>query len=252
MSTYVISDIHGELDKFKELMEKAGFKYGEDELHILGDCVEWKEQSIEPLLFLFELKEKYKNIFIYKGNQEDMYGRHLFVSREGKYIYDPNHFTNTTIKSTVKGYTSESSEIKDKVLGYFNSLILWDTIRVNDVDYYLSHASYYDEDFAEQFPYIAEQRVLWTGLKTHQNPLTCISSSEERIKYANHIFITGHVHVSDYGSYDENGKMKIFKCLDNNKICIDCGARNISKDSFFGSGRLGMLRLDDGVEFYVD
>jgi len=42
MSTYVISDIHGELDAFKEMLEKINFKYdGTDELHIIGDMVDW-------------------------------------------------------------------------------------------------------------------------------------------------------------------------------------------------------------------
>ena len=42
MSTYVISDIHGQLYAFKKMLNKIDFKFdGTDELHILGDMVDW-------------------------------------------------------------------------------------------------------------------------------------------------------------------------------------------------------------------
>ena len=60
MATYIISDIHGNLDVFKELLKTIDFKYdGTDQLYLLGDYVDWGPKSLETLFFVMELTQKY-------------------------------------------------------------------------------------------------------------------------------------------------------------------------------------------------
>ena len=44
--TYVISDIHGNYKKFLDLLEQINFK-DEDILYLLGDLVDYGEESME-------------------------------------------------------------------------------------------------------------------------------------------------------------------------------------------------------------
>ena len=46
--TYVVSDIHGCLDKFNRLIKEINLKDG-DTMYVLGDIVDYGEQSIELL-----------------------------------------------------------------------------------------------------------------------------------------------------------------------------------------------------------
>ena len=54
MATYVISDIHGEYDKFITLLEKIDLK-DSDTLYILGDVVDRGPNPVKTLLKLMEM-----------------------------------------------------------------------------------------------------------------------------------------------------------------------------------------------------
>ena len=40
MATYVMSDIHGDYDKFKKMMKKINFNTEKDKLYVLGDAID--------------------------------------------------------------------------------------------------------------------------------------------------------------------------------------------------------------------
>jgi len=65
--TYVVSDIHGCYDKFKELLGKIEFS-DEDELFVLGDVV---DRGDEPVAILRDIMVR-PNVFFIKGNHELM------------------------------------------------------------------------------------------------------------------------------------------------------------------------------------
>ena len=54
MATYVISDIHGEYDKFTTLLEKIDLK-DMDTLYILGDVLDRGPNPVKTLLKLMEM-----------------------------------------------------------------------------------------------------------------------------------------------------------------------------------------------------
>ena len=51
MSTFVIGDIHGELEQLKTLIQKINLN-DEDELYVLGDVIDRGLSSIEALQYL--------------------------------------------------------------------------------------------------------------------------------------------------------------------------------------------------------
>ncbi len=67
MSTYVISDIHGEYDMFLRLLEKIKFSE-RDTLYVLGDVL---DRGPHPIKVLLEMM-KYPNILPVVGNHEVM------------------------------------------------------------------------------------------------------------------------------------------------------------------------------------
>ena len=54
MSTYVISDIHGEYEKFNDLLKKIDLK-DTDTLYVLGDVLDRGHHPIRTLLQLMEM-----------------------------------------------------------------------------------------------------------------------------------------------------------------------------------------------------
>ena len=67
MATYITSDIHGQYDKFKALMEKINLK-DEDTLYVLGDIIDRGPEPIKTMLEIMEMP----NAVCIKGNHEVM------------------------------------------------------------------------------------------------------------------------------------------------------------------------------------
>lgn len=65
----VVSDIHGGLKLFQELLEKLQYQPGEDSLVLLGDLVQKGTQNLDTVRFAMELSRE-KNVFILMGNNE--------------------------------------------------------------------------------------------------------------------------------------------------------------------------------------
>lgn len=70
MRKFVISDIHGNINSFKALLNKIRFRK-EDELYLLGDFVDRGPDSKGVLDYIFQLKATGHQVFCTKGNHED-------------------------------------------------------------------------------------------------------------------------------------------------------------------------------------
>ncbi|MCM3609766.1 fructose-bisphosphatase class III [Planococcus sp. MERTA32b] len=68
--TLVISDIHGELELFEELLQKAGYDADEDQLILLGDYVDRGPDSKGVLERVVELKKE--GAIVLSGNHDAM------------------------------------------------------------------------------------------------------------------------------------------------------------------------------------
>lgn len=78
--TLVISDIHGELDLFEELLKQVNYDPNEDQLILLGDYIDRGANSIGVLDKVIQLKEA--GAIVLKGNHEDMMVKAMLTDEE--------------------------------------------------------------------------------------------------------------------------------------------------------------------------
>lgn len=74
MSTYLVTDIHGQYQAFQKALQDASFAPRQGtSLYVLGDMIDRGPQSKDVLLFLLELRQQYPTqVFLLKGNHEQM------------------------------------------------------------------------------------------------------------------------------------------------------------------------------------
>ncbi|MFB5663438.1 metallophosphoesterase family protein [Alteribacillus sp. HJP-4] len=96
MRYLAVSDIHGEMSKLEEVLQKASYDPGQDQLILLGDYIDRGPHSKEVIDKVMELVEKDGAIAI-KGNHDDLFIRSKY-EQEMKELWEMNGAT-TTIES---------------------------------------------------------------------------------------------------------------------------------------------------------
>ncbi len=66
---YVIGDVHGCINTLKALLQQINFK-GQSPLFLLGDYVNKGPSSVESLIFIIDLKQKYPSVYPLPGNHD--------------------------------------------------------------------------------------------------------------------------------------------------------------------------------------
>ncbi len=253
MATYVISDIHGQLGKFKKMLKLINFKYdSSDELYVLGDMIDWGKQSLETLLYCKELEEKYSFVHVYRGNHEHMMLKNL-INRD----YDDNLETiesgNWFVKNggfeTLATFLKQNKSKQEEIIQYLEQLPYFnDNVEVNGQKFYLSHAAPYT-DHPNDIPQTYKRKqvhedgfhfVLWHRFGE-------IDETFDDEKYKDYILIHGHTITKVKG---KDGKFVIRRTRD--RICIDTGAKMMFSPREYPEYRLSCLRLDDLAEFYIN
>lgn len=146
MSTYVISDIHGQYDMFMELLDKIKLKET-DTIYILGDVLDRGPHPIKTLRKLMEMP----NAICMVGNHEFMALECLeFLMKEitDKSIeeLDETMLDNLVTwqyngsKSTIDEFRKLDTEGKMGVIDFIKELLIYEEISEGDKDYLLVHA----------------------------------------------------------------------------------------------------------------
>ena len=227
--TYVISNLHGNLEKFNTILEKTGFN-DNDVMYVLGDIIDIGASSME---LLCDLSMRY-NVIPIVGEHE-LTALHLLSELDkvfrGGASPDPEIMGELTDwmrmggAPTIEGFKALDDDMKEGVLEYLEELSLYEEVEVKGKKYLLVHAGI--ADFDPDTPledYMPEDFI--------SQPL------DPDIPYFDGVtVIAGHIPTNKIGS--EGGK--IF--YGNGSILIDCGVAV--------GGSLGCLRLEDGKEFYA-
>lgn len=70
---YAMSDIHGELDCFKQALQVVDLDDSQNQLILLGDYINRGEKSCETVYYVKQLQERYPSqVIVLRGNHEDM------------------------------------------------------------------------------------------------------------------------------------------------------------------------------------
>jgi len=233
MATYVMADIHGEYDKYIQMLQNIGF-CNDDSLYIIGDVIDRGPDSIKLLKDL-ALRE---NVYPIVGNHElvarivlrkllveitdDNADSHLDAETIGMFM----EWTSNGGNVTVDEFRRLSPDVQSDLLDYLDEFALYDIIDVSGRTFLLVHGG-----LGNFYP----------GKKLGQytpDELT-FCRPDYNIKYFEDpdiYVVSGHTPTLAI-----TGEPDIY--YNGNNIVIDCGAA-------YG-GRLACLRLDDMKEFYV-
>ena len=222
--TYVISDLHGEYRKFLSLLKQIDFR-DDDVMYILGDIVDYGEQSME---LIADLSVRV-NIYAVAGEHDFLAARMLSgfdkmlksgAAPEPEYIEEMTRWVSDGGKPTLDGFRVLDEEQREGVLDYLGDIALFEETEIAGTRYLMVHAGiagytegsdpeeYQPEDFFSE-P-IDPDYTLIEGTTV----------------------IAGHVPTASGRITRGEGS-----------ILIDCGAAN--------GGRLGCLCLETGKETYV-
>lgn len=227
--TYVVSNLHGNYQKFKELLKVISFK-DTDLMYILGDIVDYGEEGME---LVGDLSIRY-NIYPIVGEHDYMAVKMLSgfekMLKSGdapdkKFIAKMTEWAADGGQTTLDSYRTLDAEMREGIIDYLSDMTLYEEIEVGGKKYLLVHAG------------IAGFKA---GIDLESlDPEAFFSESLDLTKkyFDDMTVIVGHNPTTE----ENGGDGRIF--YGNNSIDIDCGEAR--------GGTVGCLRLDDMKEFYV-
>lgn len=227
--TYVVSDIHGCFDKFRDLLLKINFT-DSDVMYVLGDIVDYGD---EPMELLCDLSMRYNVIPVLGASDYKAY-RLLTALNDmlSGGAPDPEVLSEMALwmqdggAKTIEGFKALDEDMKEGILEYLADMSLYEEVTVKGKKYILVHAGIADFDADTPLDdYMPEDFI--------SEPL-----DPDKKYFDDATVIAGHTPTYEIDGA-ENGKIYRGEY----GILVDCGAA-------FGEP-LGCLRLEDGKEFYV-
>ena len=226
MSTYVVSDLHGEAQLFHKLLDQIHFS-SEDHLYILGDVIDRGQDGIALLLEIMATS----NMTLLLGNHEHMMLQYFSPEATETEIRRWNKNGNTPTRDA---FLTLDPESKMRIMEYLQSLPTHMEVIVGGIIYYLVHG----------FPGENVHDEVWhRPAMTDCNPISGTT------------LIIGHTPVLYLLETKENREHRMAEMIHKNEhpailhtsgfIDIDCGCS--LEDPI---KTLGCLRLDDMAEFY--
>ena len=215
--TYVMSDLHGMLEKYTEMLDVINFS-DSDTLIINGDICDRGPRSAEIYLDVMERD----NVTVIKGNHEVMaeidleriYEEFRGYSIEVMYLIDRRDlwaWFNNGGDRTIKSISYESEEDRWRILDFIKSLPLYKVVEVGEKRFVIVHGglgSFVEGDGIED---VSPHDILWT------RP----NFDESYMDDGNTYLIVGHTPTITISR--EGGRAKIYHGR-GNVIAIDCGA----------------------------
>ena len=230
---YVLSDIHGNLQRFESIMKQINLQ-PDDTLYILGDVVDRNPDGIKILRKLMKMP----NIKMLIGNHEYMmlkaigHCKNAAEEKENTNWKQRRIWYNNGGRITHDRLKRITLEQRAEIFRFLRTLPVNIDVEVNGVKYKLVHGSpvenfrrahFYYEDYENEKEFAVWER--WNEM--HHVP-------------EGFMLVFGHTPTCHF---QETEPWSIWKYDD--AIGIDCGCG-------YEDGRLGCLRLDDMKEFYSE
>ena len=219
MSTYVLSDLHGQYDKFMDMLKLIKFN-DNDKMYILGDIF---DRGPDPLKIL--------DYIICKKNIDFIPGNHEYMFLEFYNTYDARLWSYNGGKTTMTQLIKRGEDYLKALYDYLTKLPL---VKVHD-KFILTHAGLYLPKNQNQYTL---QEIL--SLQNAEFNLWSRSNINNERQYKDYTVICGHTPTL----YVDPDQYQMSIVRRKGTIYIDCGAT-------FSDGRLACLRLEDNKEFYI-
>ena len=227
MAHYVVSDIHGEADRFYAMLDKIQFS-DSDYLYILGDVVDRGTDGIALLQQIMATP----NMVMILGNHEYMMLDYLVADPDPVAI---RRWNKNGDSPTLHAFRKIGAKEQRTILEYLRSLPAHLEIEVNGRQFYLVHGfpglNTHDEVWSRpiiDMPNLLPEYKIIIG---HTPVNYLIQSEEERMKYMMDLEIQGdHLRI----------------CHTDGFIDIDCGCGHS-----YPIKALACIRLEDMLEYYT-
>lgn len=219
MSTYVLSDLHGQYNKFMDMLKLIKFN-DNDKMYILGDIF---DRGPDPLKIL--------DYIICKKNIDFIPGNHEYMFLEFYNTYDARLWSYNGGKTTMTQLMKRGEDYLKALYDYLTKLPL---VKIHD-KFILTHAGLYLPKNQNQYTL---QEIL--SLQNAEFNLWSRSNINNERQYKDYTVICGHTPTL----YVDPDQYQMSIVRRKGTIYIDCGAT-------FSDGRLACLRLEDNKEFYI-
>lgn len=227
MATWCIADLHGHLEIWKKVKEIIG----DDEIYVLGDCVDRGPQSWETLKTVYNDPHAH----LIKGNHEDMLVKACEDYLEDDCMWDYKSYMlcyHNGGKETMESWEADPDRVA--WVKRLRDLPTWDSYDLEDKTYILCHAGmtpWLKGEGEERGTWIPSDRMLIWDRDHYLEDW----ESDEMDKDI--IVVHGHTPIH-YLSKDLciDWKSGAFWYCNNHKVCIDSGG--------FFSGEWVLLNLD--------
>ncbi len=224
--TYVVSNLHGALKEFSELLDTINFSK-DDVMFVLGDIVDYGEDSVELLCDL-SFRD---NVWAIAG-EHDRLALQMLEGFENmlasgsapdeEYIAKMNEWMSKGGAVTLNAFRSLEKDMREGVIEYLSDLPTYEVMTIDDTDYLLLHSGIKD--------YSAD-----VELDEYEESAFCEDDCTRKID--GYTVVCGHLPTNVY--FEGDGDIY----HGDGYIAIDCGASR--------GGRLACLCLEDGREYYV-
>lgn len=253
MSTYVMGDLHGQVEAFDLMLKKIKFDPTKDMLYLVGDFTDGPKSNGSQLILKIADMTSQGCVRSVLGNHDDMMLDTIGQILNGRDIRNLSGqkfecwMYNSGYESLAQFLRLESSD-QMKIYNYLKSLPVFIRFRVGDRKYYIAHAEAYEGGSTEEEKNLSFIKSIWgdTNNRSIKGLTDYLKNKEPDVT-----LITGHRITSNYRDYPfdrKNTHAKIVRIPDRNRILMDCGCKGIQ---YYDDYALGCLRLDDNVEFYT-
>ncbi|MBQ9805174.1 MAG: metallophosphoesterase [Clostridia bacterium] len=222
--TYVISNIHGNYQKFKSILSQISFR-DSDILYLLGDIVDYGEESME----LIEDISVRVNVYPIAGEHDFLAARMLKgfskmlksgAAPDAEYIAEMTEWAQNGGQATLEAFRALDEEQREGVLEYLEEMTLFEELEIGGREYVLVHAGIADYD-PDTDLYDYEPEDFFSESIPVDRPLI-----------EGKTVVVGHAPT-------KSGRIE----RGDGWIMVDCGVAN--------DGSLGCLCLENGKEFYA-
>ncbi|MBQ8514291.1 MAG: fructose-bisphosphatase class III [Ruminococcus sp.] len=231
---YAMSDLHGQYEKYKAMLEKIEFS-DEDTLYVLGDVV---DRGPEPIRLLKDMMER-PNVFPIMGNHDFMA---LHILRTLAVEITEENYSSHLDSDFLQGLLEWQRNGGLVTIEQFKTLSQAE--RADLIDY-ISEFPYYEIAQTDESTFVMVHSGLGNfapGKKLREYTIEELAFM--RPPYDRRYFEDESIYIvsGHTPTLKITGKAEIYRSCGN--ICIDCGA-------FTEEGRLAGLCLDTMEEFYV-
>ncbi len=226
---YAVSNIHGNYEKFKELLKLIAFKES-DIMYVLGDIVDYGEESME---LVGDLSVRY-NVYPIVGEHDYMAVKMLSgfermlksgETPDKKFISKMTEWAQDGGQVTLEAFRTLDAEMREGIIDYLSDMTLYEEVSAGGRDYILVHAGIAGFKKGIDLESLKPEAFFTEPLDMQKQ------------YFDDKTVVVGHNPTTE----ENGGNGKIF--FGNGSINIDCGEAR--------GGTLACLRLDDLKEFYV-